>query len=121
MINTKTGLNQFLIDFGLNLAWTTKGNILSTAAAAAKILLKICGAQQAADKTKQHLRCFNDDDRVAAENSRVNVKNRGNKFLVNTMKQFNVELEKVAKMLVHLEKVDPKVTAAETAKNEYIW
>ena len=51
-------LNQFLIDFGLNLAsGPPRGNILSTAAAAARDPFQrfMDSAQQAADKTKAAL------------------------------------------------------------------
>ena len=64
-------LNQFLIDFGLNLAsGPPRGNILSTAAAAARDpFQRFMAGQQAADKTRAALAidALTDDDRLAIE------------------------------------------------------
>ena len=64
-------LNQFLIDFGLNLAsGPPRGNILSTAAAAARDpFQRFMAGQQTADKTRAALaiEALTDDDRLAIE------------------------------------------------------
>ena len=64
-------LNQFLIDFGLNLAsGPPRGNILSTAATAARDpFQRFMAGQQAADKTRAALAidALTDDDRLAIE------------------------------------------------------
>jgi hypothetical protein len=67
----KPDINQFLIDFGLNLAsGPPRGNILSTAAAAARDpFQRFMATQQSADKTKAALalEALTDDDRLAIE------------------------------------------------------
>ena len=64
-------LNQFLIDFGLNLAsGPPRGNILSTAATAARDpFQRFMAGQQAADKTKAALtlEALTDDDTINLE------------------------------------------------------
>ena len=64
-------LNQFLIDFGLNLAsGPPRGNILSTAAAAARDpFQRFMAGQQTADKTRAALaiEALTDDDKIAIE------------------------------------------------------
>jgi len=64
-------LNQFLIDFGLNLAsGPPRGNILSTAATAARDpFQRFMAGQQTADKTRAALalEALTDDDRLAIE------------------------------------------------------
>ena len=64
-------LNQFLIDFGLNLAsGPPRGNILSTAAAAARDpFQRFMAGQQTADKTRAALalEALGDDDKIAIE------------------------------------------------------
>ena len=74
LINSLTAgpnLNQFLIDFGLNLAsGPPRGNILSTAATAARDpFQRFMAGQQAADKTRAALaiEALTDDDRLAIE------------------------------------------------------
>ena len=74
MINRLTpgpNLNQFLIDFGLNLAsGPPRGNILSTAAAAARDpFQRFMAGQQAANKTRAALaaNAITDDDRLVLE------------------------------------------------------
>ena len=74
MINRLTprpNLNQFLIEFGLNLAsGPPRGNILSTAATAARDpFQRFMAGQQAADKTRAALAidALTDDDRLAIE------------------------------------------------------
>jgi hypothetical protein len=64
-------LNQFLIDFGLNLAsGIPRGNILSTAAAAARDpFQRFMAGQQTSDKTKAALalEALSDDDMITIE------------------------------------------------------
>jgi len=64
-------LNQFLIDFGLNLAsGMPRGNILSTAAAAARDpFQRFIAGQQTSDKTKAALalEALSDDDMITIE------------------------------------------------------
>jgi len=64
-------LNQFLIDFGLNLAsGPPRGNIISTAATAARDpFQRFMAGQQAADKTRATLaiEALSDDDKLAIE------------------------------------------------------
>ena len=74
LINSLTAgpnLNQFLIDFGLNLAsGPPRGNIISTAATAARDpFQRFIAGQQAADKTRAALAidALTDDDRLAIE------------------------------------------------------
>ena len=74
MINRLTpgpNLNQFLIDFGLNLAsGPPRGNIISTAAMAARDpFQRFMAGQQAADKTKAALaiEALDDDDTIVLE------------------------------------------------------
>ena len=74
MINALTAgpnLNQFLIDFGLNLAsGPPRGNILSTAATAARDpFQRFMAGQQRADKTRAALalEALTDDDTIALE------------------------------------------------------
>jgi hypothetical protein len=74
LINTLTpgpNLNQFLIDFGLNLAsGPPRGNILSTAAAAARDpFQRFMAGQQTSDKTKAALalEALSDDDMITIE------------------------------------------------------
>ena len=70
-LTPRPNLNQFLIDFGLNLAsGPPRGNILSTAAAAARDpFQRFMATQQAADKTKAALaiEALTDDDTIALE------------------------------------------------------
>ena len=74
LINSLTAgpnLNQFLIDFGLNLAsGPPRGNIISTAAMAARDpFQRFMAGQQAADKTKAALaiEALTDDDQINIE------------------------------------------------------
>jgi hypothetical protein len=74
LINSLTAgpnLNQFLIDFGLNLAsGPPRGNIISTAAMAARDpFQRFMAGQQAADKTKAALaiEALDDDDTIVLE------------------------------------------------------
>ena len=70
-LSPRPNLNQFLIDFGLNLAsGPPRGNILSTAAAAARDpFQRFMAGQQTADKTRAALaiEALTDDDRLAIE------------------------------------------------------
>ena len=98
-LSPRPNLNQFLIDFGLNLAsGPPRGNILSTAAAAARDpFQRFMGAQQAADKTKATLAlgALTDDDRTAAEKTaELMSKTKGNKFFGDYSGALNFVLEK---------------------------
>jgi len=118
-------LNQFLIDFGLNLAsGPPRGNILSTAATAARDpFQRFMASQQAADKTKAALtlEALTDDDRTAAEKTaELMSKTEGNPFFGDYSGALNEVLKKAAQDASPFrKKVDPEVTAIETAKNEY--
>ena len=124
-LSPRPNLNQFLIDFGLNLAsGPPRGNILSTAAAAARDpFQRFMGAQQAADKTKATLAlgALTDDDRTAAEKTaELMSKTEGNEFFGKYNEALNFVLKKAAQDASPFrKKVDPEVTAIETAKNEY--
>ena len=124
-LSPRPNLNQFLIDFGLNLAsGPPRGNILSTAAAAARDpFQRFMGAQQAADKTKATLAlgALTDDDRTAAEKTaELMSKTEGNEFFGKYNEALNFVLDKAAQDASPFrKKVDPEVTAIETAKNEY--
>jgi hypothetical protein len=94
-------LNQFLIDFGLNLAsGPPRGNILSTAATAARDpFQRFMASQQAADKTKAALtlEALTDDDRIAAEKTaELMSKTKGNKFFGKYNEALNFVLDKAA-------------------------
>ena len=100
-LTPKPDINQFLIDFGLNLAsGPPRGNILSTAAAAARDpFQRFMGAQQAADKTKATLAlgALTDDDRTAAEKTaELMSKTKGNKFFGDYSGALNSVLDKAA-------------------------
>ena len=124
-LTPKPDINQFLIDFGLNLAsGPPRGNILSTAATAARDpFQRFMASQQAADKTKAALtlEALTDDDRVAAEKTaELMSKTKGNKFFGKYNEALNFVLDKAAQDASPFrKKVDPEVTAIETAKNEY--
>ena len=104
MINRLTpgpNLNQFLIDFGLNLAsGPPRGNILSTAATAARDpFQRFMAGQQAADKTRAALAidALTDDDRIAAEKTaELMSKTKGNKFFGKYNEALNFVLDKAA-------------------------
>ena len=70
-LSPRPNLNQFLIDFGLNLAsGPPRGNILSTAATAARDpFQRFMAGQQAADKTRAAfaIEALSDDDKLAIE------------------------------------------------------
>ena len=70
-LSPRPNLNQFLIDFGLNLAsGPPRGNILSTAATAAREpFQRFMATQQGADKTRAALalEAIRDDDTIALE------------------------------------------------------
>ena len=70
-LSPRPNLNQFLIDFGLNLAsGPPRGNILSTAATAAREpFQRFMATQQGADKTRAALalEAITDDDTLALE------------------------------------------------------
>ena len=94
-------LNQFLIDFGLNLAsGPPRGNILSTAAAAARDpFQRFITTQQTADKTKAALalEALTDDDRITAEKTaELMSKTKGNKFFGKYNEALNFVLDKAA-------------------------
>ena len=94
-------LNQFLIDFGLNLAsGPPRGNILSTAAAAARDpFQRFMATQQTADKTKAALalEALTDDDRITAEKTaELMSKTKGNKFFGKYNEALNFVLDKAA-------------------------
>tara|TARA_R100000654_G_scaffold2188_5_gene7999 strand:+ start:72 stop:857 length:786 start_codon:yes stop_codon:yes gene_type:complete len=128
MINALTpgpNLNQFLIDFGLNLAsGPPRGNILSTAATAARDpFQRFMAGQQTADKTRAALAidALTDDDRVAAEKTaELMSKTEGNEFFGKYNEALNFVLSKAAQDASPFrKKVDPEVTAIDTAKEEY--
>ena len=124
-LSPKPDINQFLIDFGLNLAsGPPRGNILSTAAAAARDpFQRFMATQQGADKTRAALalEALTDDDRVAAEKTaELMSKTEGNEYFGKYNEALNFVLRKAAQDASPFrKKVDPEVTAIETAKNEY--
>jgi hypothetical protein len=100
-LSPRPNLNQFLIDFGLNLAsGPPRGNILSTAAAAARDpFQRFMAGQQAADKTKATLAlgALTDDDRTAAEKTaELMSKTEGNPFFGDYSGALNEVLKKAA-------------------------
>jgi hypothetical protein len=100
-LSPQPNLNQFLIDFGLNLAsGPPRGNILSTAAAAARDpFQRFMATQQTADKTKAALalEALTDDDRIAAEKTaELMSKTEGNKFFGKYNEALNFVLDKAA-------------------------
>ena len=100
-LSPRPNLNQFLIDFGLNLAsGPPRGNILSTAAAAARDpFQRFMATQQSADKTKAALalEAITDDDRIAAEKTaELMSKTKGNKFFGKYNEALNFVLDKAA-------------------------
>ena len=124
-LTPKPDINQFLIDFGLNLAsGPPRGNILSTAAAAARDpFQRFMATQQGADKTRAALalEALSDDDRVAAEKTaELMSKTEGNEFFGKYNEALNFVLKKTAQDASPFrKKVDPEVTAIDTAKDEY--
>jgi len=124
-LSPKPDLNKFLIDFGLNLAsGPPRGNILSTAAAAARDpFQRFMQSEQSADKTKAALalEALTDDDRAAAEKTaELMSQTEGNEFYGKYNEALNFVLKKAAQDASPFrKKVDPEVTAIETAKNEY--
>jgi len=118
-------LNQFLIDFGLNLAsGPPRGNILSTAAAAARDpFQRFMAGQQTADKTRAALalEALTDDDKIAIERQAelmaqnpkspyYNDKNGAMNALFTAKLAGSDEFKKLE---------NPEVTAINVAKNEY--
>ena len=100
-LTPQPNIPQFLIDFGLNLAsGPPEGNILSTAAAAAREpFQRFMAGQQTADKTRAALalEALTDDDRIAAEKTtEVMSKTKGNKFFGKYNEALNFVLDKAA-------------------------
>ena len=128
MINRLTpgpNLNQFLIDFGLNLAsGPPRGNILSTAATAARDpFQRFMAGQQAADKTRAALAidALTDDDRLAIERQAELMANNPKSQYFND-KQGALDALFSAKLAGSDEfrKIEnPDVTALRVAKEEY--
>ena len=128
MINKLTpgpNLNQFLIDFGLNLAsGPPRGNILSTAATAARDpFQRFMAGQQAADKTRAALAidALTDDDRLAIERQAELMANNPKSQYFND-KQGALDALFSAKLAGSDEfrKIEnPDVTALRVAKEEY--
>ena len=128
MINRLTpgpNLNQFLIDFGLNLAsGPPRGNILSTAATAARDpFQRFMATQQSADKTKAALalEALTDDDRLAIERQAELMANNPKSQYFND-KQGALDALFSAKLAGgdEFRKIEnPDVTALRVAKEEY--
>ena len=128
MINRLTpgpNLNQFLIDFGLNLAsGPPRGNILSTAAPAARDpFQRFMAGQQAADKTRAALAidALTDDDRLAIERQAELMANNPKSEYFND-KQGALAALFSAKLAGgdEFRKIEnPDVTALRVAKEEY--
>jgi len=124
-LTPKPDINQFLIDFGLNLAsGPPRGNILSTAAAAARDpFQRFMATQQAADKTKAALalEALTDDDRLAIERQAELMANNPKSQYFND-KQGALDALFSAKLAGgdEFRKIEsPDVTALRVAKEEY--
>ena len=122
-LSPRPNLNQFLIDFGLNLAsGPPRGNILSTAAAAARDpFQRFMAGQQAADKTKATLAlgALTDDDRTAAEKTaELMSKTKGNPFFGDYSGALNEVLKKAAQEASPFRKTaNPEERAMNTLTN----
>ena len=124
-LSPRPNLNQFLIDFGLNLAsGPPRGNILSTAAAAARDpFQRFMAGQQAADKTRAALAidALTDDDRLAIERQAELMANNPKSQYFND-KQGALDALFSAKLAGgdEFRKIEnPDVTALRVAKEEY--
>jgi len=118
-------LNQFLIDFGLNLAsGPPRGNILSTAAAAARDpFQRFMAGQQTADKTKAALalEALGDDDKLALERqAELMANNPQSKYYNDKDGALNALFTAKLAQGDEFKKLEnPDVTAINVAKNEY--
>jgi hypothetical protein len=118
-------LNQFLIDFGLNLAsGPPRGNILSTAAAAARDpFQRFMAGQQTADKTKAALalEALGDDDKLALERqAELMANNPQSKYYNDKDGALNALFTaKLAQGDEYKKLENPDVTSLRTAKEEY--
>ena len=124
-LTPKPDINQFLIDFGLNLAsGPPRGNILSTAATAARDpFQRFMAGQQAADKTRAALAidALTDDDRLAIERQAELMANNPKSQYFND-KQGALDALFSAKLAGgdEFRKIEsPDVTALRVAKEEY--
>jgi len=118
-------LNQFLIDFGLNLAsGPPRGNILSTAAAAARDpFQRFMAGQQTADKTKAALalEALGDDDKLALERkAELMANNPQSKYYKDKDGALNALFTAQLAQGDEFKKLEnPDVTAVRVAKEEY--
>ena len=128
MINRLTprpNLNQFLIDFGLNLAsGPPRGNILSTAAAAARDpFQRFMAGQQAANKTRAALaiEALTDDDRLAIERqAELMANNPKSQYFNDKQGALNALFSaKLAGSDEYKKIEDPDVTSYRTATEKY--
>ena len=124
-LTPKPNLNQFLIDFGLNLAsGPPRGNILSTAAAAARDpFQRFMATQQAANKTRAALaiEALTDDDRLAIERqAELMANNPKNQYFNDKQGALNALFSaKLAGSDEYKKLENPDVTSLRTAKEEY--
>ena len=118
-------LNQFLIDFGLNLAsGPPRGNILSTAAAAARDpFQRFMATQQAANKTRAALaiEALTDDDRLAIERqAELMANNPQSQYYNDKQGALNALFSaKLAGSDEFKKREDPDVTSYRTATEKY--
>ena len=118
-------LNQFLIDFGLNLAsGPPRGNILSTAATAARDpFQRFMAGQQTADKTRAALAAdaITDDDKIAIERqAELMAKNPKSPYFNDKDGAMNALFTaKLAGSDEYKKLENPDVTSLRTAKEEY--
>ena len=124
-LSPRPNLNQFLIDFGLNLAsGPPRGNILSTAATAARDpFQRFMAGQQAADKTRAALAidALTDDDRLAIERQAELMANNPKSQYFND-KQGALDALFSAKLAgsdEYKKREDPDVTSYRTATERY--
>ena len=124
-LTPKPDINQFLIDFGLNLAsGPPRGNILSTAAAAARDpFQRFMATQQAANKTRAALaiEALTDDDRLAIERqAELMANNPKNQYFNDKQGALNALFSaKLAGSDEYKKIEDPDVTSYRTATEKY--
>jgi hypothetical protein len=124
-LTPKPDINQFLIDFGLNLAsGPPRGNILSTAAAAARDpFQRFMATQQSADKTRAALalEALGDDDKLALERqAELMANNPQSKYYNDKDGALNALFtSKLAQGDEFKKREDPDVTSYRTATEKY--
>ena len=124
-LTPKPDINQFLIDFGLNLAsGPPRGNILSTAAAAARDpFQRFMATQQSADKTRAALalEALGDDDKLALERqAELMANNPQSKYYNDKDGALNALFTaKLAQGDEFKKREDPDVTSYRTATEKY--